>query len=320
VIDPVKYLINSRLITMNKFLLAGVLALSMCSISEAGLLGEYMSEGGTLTSTVGYLDFSEQGSSATASAFEAGDIVYMFQKFSTAGVSGSGSAPNSLYGVWAFKGGTEFDDNVADVANRPSIELGALDGSGTAFGSYLTGLGISTTGASFTGNSVFALISSSSTVSSFISPSSFFGQGFEVDLVGGLNDGLAEFQFSGLPSSLDYTLYQQPTPGAAAFSLIVGATIEWTDDGTNLTPNTSTVTGFDRRVGVVSTASANILMNNTPAVTRSITSTSFNSADGNFDGTVAMTLNIPSAVPEPNSMAIFAIVGLAGAVARRRRK
>lgn len=290
---------------LRKLLPIALLALTV-STTQAGLfdLSTYYT-GGTLTQGDGFVDFDENGGSATA--FDAGDVVYFIQEFTN--VTGTGAEtpakPLTVFGITALKAKSGGKSTTSVLGSSTSVF--DLEATGT-FGTYLSNLGISTADVTIGASSAFALISSSSNVTLNSNGTTDFSS-FEVDLVAGF-DGVDDFAEATIGNTDFFYDYYNPSVNTPlnAFGYKIGFTVESTDDNSGF--NNTSANDFAGNSSNVTTrflgASATSLAQNYGASPAYY---------GSLDGDISML----STVPEPSSLAVFGLVGFSFFVSRRRK-
>lgn len=274
------------------------------------------------TSTSSFIDFQETGSDGSSNALGVGDIIYMYQDFSTLGsvsVNGVSPTPSAVYGISAYKVQSVTDTTVSPgfpLPDQPSAraELTALGS--TDFSSFLTGKGIDISEVTIGNDSTFVLVSSNTDVSLSSNGTTSFSS-FEADLVAGLGGGFAQASVQGA-NEFYYAFYTSGSlpDGNPGFSFRLGLNLEGSDDGT------ASFGSFSASPFSGSSASVNISTQAVSGTTAKQTYGTVNNGNANsgaYYGSLDADLLTGATVPEPSSLAAFAALGLAGAAVRRKR-
>lgn len=284
------------------------------SVTQAGLFdaGDYLlTAGGDWDTAAGYIEFSEQ--TGDASIFEVGDIVIMYQDFSSLGsltLPGDGtSSPASVWGITAFKATTYTDTSQGPPtpSNSARMELGAL-GSADFTTLLQTTFGIDISEVTIGADSTFALISSSTDTT--LNPNAPSFSGFEADLIAGIGGtGFAQARFQSW-NEFYYSYYDTSNSGIndgdSGFDFRYGLNVESVDNG---------AVAFGSVTATPFSGSSSLVSLTTQASTALSSAGTYTVADGDFDA----ALLVGSTVPEPGSFFVICATGFVGFVSRRRR-
>lgn len=306
---------------MNKiYCLAIALLLPMANL-QAGFLDW---GAGNFTDTVppyGLLEYEDIGTgTGNAGYFGAGDVVTIIQKFSSINgvATGSGDVPTSVYGLTFLE--------VSSVTASGLNYVVDFQANSSGLSSFLTALGPTTNGISVGANSAFVLVSSSATVNlgTLSTSASDYklasdtnsAASWNLEFMGGIdplaNDFYEWYATDNRTLRFDYTQNGTNTVVASAYG---GFSFEGTS-GTSASAGTlptGTVTSY-KNDGTAVTVDFGLLA---PATVNSQAGASV-AAQG-FSGGATADFQLPSNVPEPNSLLVFASLAVAAGYRRRSR-